>query len=277
MAFNDVEISEFGNQPIELYTFTRGTVSWRYVSSLENQFSFGGNSYTPVPIRRSAIEASQDIGKSNIKITIDRRIPFLQQYISESPTEVVSVVIERTHSSETDSAIIWRGRLTNVKFSENNAELTSEPIFTAMRRPVLRRLYQLNCPHVLYGPVCKVVRSTFMVNATISGISGNVITSPTFSVSINPTFDASWFVGGYVDFVQSGLTSRRFITNHDNGAGSVTLDRPFVGLANGDAVMAYPGCDRTTATCSGKFTNIENFGGFPYIPQKNPMDGTPVF
>lgn len=34
----------------------------------------------------------------------------------------------------------------------------------------------------------------------------------------------------------------------------------------GDAYSVYPGCDKRFATCSGKFSNAANFGGFPYVP-----------
>jgi hypothetical protein len=36
--------------------------------------------------------------------------------------------------------------------------------------------------------------------------------------------------------------------------------------APGDTFIAYPGCDKTQSTCSGKFSNLVNFGGSPYIP-----------
>ena len=41
---------------------------------------------------------------------------------------------------------------------------------------------------------------------------------------------------------------------------------PFVPNA-GDLFTAYPGCDKTQATCSSsKFNNLVNFEGFPYVP-----------
>lgn len=40
---------------------------------------------------------------------------------------------------------------------------------------------------------------------------------------------------------------------------------PFVPNA-GDAFTAYPGCDKTQATCTNKFFNLVNFEGFPYVP-----------
>lgn len=42
----------------------------------------------------------------------------------------------------------------------------------------------------------------------------------------------------------------------------------------GDTVKVYAGCDKLNTTCSTKFNNILNFGGFPFIPQDNPFTGT---
>jgi hypothetical protein len=34
----------------------------------------------------------------------------------------------------------------------------------------------------------------------------------------------------------------------------------------GDTFIAYPGCDKTQATCTTKYNNLANFEGFPYVP-----------
>ena len=33
------------------------------------------------------------------------------------------------------------------------------------------------------------------------------------------------------------------------------------------------GCSKTVSDCKNKFNNISNYGGFPYIPAKNPTQG----
>ena len=48
------------------------------------------------------------------------------------------------------------------------------------------------------------------------------------------------------------------------------------GLAVGVAFEAFAGCDRTFATCQSKFGNSLNFGGFPWIPAKNPFAGDSI-
>lgn len=42
----------------------------------------------------------------------------------------------------------------------------------------------------------------------------------------------------------------------------------------GTKLILYAGCDKLNTTCSTKFNNILNFGGFPFIPQDNPFTGT---
>ena len=34
----------------------------------------------------------------------------------------------------------------------------------------------------------------------------------------------------------------------------------------GDAFTVYAGCDHTQGTCQGRFNNLANFRGFPYVP-----------
>lgn len=276
MPFNDIEISTYSNEPIELYKFSRGAFNWLYTSS-DSDITFEGNVYFAASISRDRIESTQDLGKTDLKIKASRRLSFISQFISEVPTDVIQVTITRVHAGDTGSAITWRGRLSNVEFINNEAVLTCIPLLNSIKRPGLRRVYQILCPHVLYGNECGAIKSSFGVAAVLSAVDGISITSSSFIVSINPTFDSNWFVGGYVDFVQSSLTTRRFIVAHDNVSGILTLNLSISGVDVGSTVTAYPGCDHTLATCAGKFSNALNYGGFPNIPSKNPMDGTPVF
>ncbi|WP_171060764.1 DUF2163 domain-containing protein [Poseidonocella sp. HB161398] len=44
---------------------------------------------------------------------------------------------------------------------------------------------------------------------------------------------------------------------------------PARALAPGDTVTLTAGCDRTAATCAGRFGNLDNFRGFPFLPGDN--------
>ncbi len=278
MAYNEIEISEYDNQPIELYAFTRGGRNW-YYTSYDQDINFNSVTYLSTPLRRGNIEATADLGKNTMKVSLSRRAAFVEQFIASSPTDNVELVITRLHFGDIETAVIWRGRVTNVRFNEdgNQAEVTCQPLFTALRRPGLRRVYQATCPHVLYNAPCNVVQNSFGISGTLSTVNGNIVQSGAFSVNINPDFNDTWFVGGIITYDNGLALDRRFIVGHDNSTGTLTLNLPFSGVAAGVAVIAYPGCDHAVATCKNKFSNLNNYGGFPFIPSKNPMDGTSIF
>lgn len=277
MTFQTIEVSEYF-EPVELYAFTRGPSAWYFTSS-DRDILFGGKTYLTSPMKRNRIESTQDIGKGTLKVETSVRNPFVQQYIAASPTEVVEISVSRIHASDADPAVIFVGRVINVEFADSAAIVVCQSVQSSLRRPGLRRMYQTTCPHVLYGPHCNVLRLSFSVVAVLSAVSvsGLDLTSASFIININPTYDGSWFVGGYVEVNQGGVVSTRFVTGHNNASGALTLNLPLPSVSTGDTVTAYPGCDHGNTTCRAKFSNIDNYGGFPFIPEKNPMDGTSIF
>lgn len=53
----------------------------------------------------------------------------------------------------------------------------------------------------------------------------------------------------------------------DNGTDGVALvDPPAFGVATGTLALLTEGCDRQLATCAGRFGNVVNFRGEPYLP-----------
>lgn len=278
MAFNDIEVSEYGNAPIETYDFVRNGEHWRYTSSDEDFLPTPGELFRSVPIKRGRIMSTQDIGKTSLKIRISRRAEVVDQYIATSPTDIIKMTLTRYHAGDVaNPAITFTGRIINVKFMENEVEIIIQPIFSALKRPGLRRVYQATCPHVLYGTSCRAAAATFSTTQVLSDVSGNSITSAGFIRAVDPTYDAAYYAGGYVEFLINTHTERRFITAYDNASGTLTLNLPFTDLVAGNSVKAFAGCNHSRGDCNGKFNNLLNFGGFPFIPQKNPMDGTAIF
>ena len=60
----------------------------------------------------------------------------------------------------------------------------------------------------------------------------------------------------------------------DYGSG-VELLSP-AAIESGTPVLLTVGCDHSTQTCASRFGNLDNYGGFPAIPSKNPFS-TGVF
>jgi len=271
MTYAEREESVYEGNPIELYQFTRddGTI-WRYTSSDSDKI-YLGNIYTAIPVQRNAIEISQDIFRATLEIEMPSTIDFIQQFVTEPLFLRIAVVVFRYHLDNDEVVLLWTGRVINVEQKgESTGKILCESAYSSLKRPSLRRLYGASCPHVLYKTICKVDESLYEENATITNIDGLDITSPTYG-----GFADGYFLGGYVELTKDGEFTKRFITNH---VGSViTVNLPLYSAELGDILVSYPGCDHTLDTCFNKFNNVLNYGGQPWIPDRNPMGGVSIF
>lgn len=270
MTYDTVERSVQGGRPVELYTFARDTATWRYTSA-DRDVTVSSQTYLSRPISRSDIESTSEKARLGIRVRAPRTLEVADLYRVSPPTQAVTLVLQQYHEGDGQVATIWTGRILAVDFSGPAAEISLEPVYTSIRRIGLRRLYQRQCPHVLYGSSCKVARESFRSDGTVTAISGTSITVPAVSA-----LAAGWFAGGYVEFIaEGGVAERRFIL--DSSGATIALASSAYGLSVGAEVKLYPGCDHSIATCASKFSNAANFGGFPFFPQKNPFNGQPVF
>lgn len=273
MAYDTYEKSPYSGNPIELFEFARGTTEfWRYTSADTDQ-SYFGSIYDAVPIQRNSFEASQNVEAIALTVTMPVTAKFPQMYIAAPPSDPIAFTLRRFHGGDTDVVSIWMGRVINVEFKEETVEVICESVYTSLKRPTLRRLYQRSCPHVLYNEVdgsCNISKNSFKVTATLDSVAGTVLTSSTFG-----GYTDGYFTGGFVEIASGGHINRRYVTEHTGD--DITLNLQLTGAAAGLSVDAYPGCAHNLSDCSIKFNNILNYGGTPWIPDKNPMGGTRVF
>jgi uncharacterized phage protein (TIGR02218 family) len=258
-------------RPLELYEFGRQHVRWRYTSAA-HEVTAGALVYTPVQIEHAGLSASRELARQAIAITVARDNPVAELYRVAPPSDVVTCVIRQVHEGSTEVVALWSGRIVGVDWSGLRAELSLEPVYTSVRRMGLRRRYQRACPFALYGPGCGVVRTAHELVSTAGSISGLTV-----HVAGANAFGDGWYSGGYLEWDSAGgLFERRMIARQV--ATNVELTAAPHGLAVGQAVRLYPGCDRTLATCHSKFANSANYGGMPYIPLRNPFGGlNPLF
>lgn len=270
MTYDARETGLQTGQPVELYEFRHGTTLYRYTSADTDQV-FDSATYAAAPMSRNAIEATHEMARGALKIDCARTLPLLDLFMPLPPGDVITVTVRRFHRGDAESAVIWMGRVLNVSWDGLRANIHCESIYTSIKRPGLRRMYQKQCPHVLYSANCGVNRAAYKVTRTVQSIAGLAITFDDMG-----SFAAGRFAGGYVEWSGGGANvERRAIRDHSGGV--ITVNFQPVGLSVGATVDIYPGCDHTTATCNSKFDNVLNYGGMPYIPGKNPFDGTPIF
>lgn len=133
------------------------------------------------------------------------------------------------------------------------------------------RIYEYTCDALLGDGRCSKVVS----GSTYTG-TGIVASSNGYSSIVASGLDSynnGWFSRGKITFTSgnnSGIS--REIKAHFNTNGVVTVSlweqTPFEIEAN-NTFSIVAGCDKTFKTCKAKFSNEDNFRGFPHIPGSN--------
>lgn len=274
MAYITYEQSDDSAFPTELFMFSSTAFAANYYyTSADEEISYNGNIYKPIELVRSSPEATREIGAALLELTVPRNTTLAKLWSAFVPARTVWLTVYRYHRSETGSPEVvtfWQGKVRGVTWNNNLANIQCLPIDAAFSRNGLRVSYSGTCRHSLYGSRCKVPLNSFKKEATITAISGNKIYSPQFVTDVDNTtvVPDGWWVAG---FLSEPVTSQlAYVTNHVGT--EVELLVPIVGLVPGDVVEIAAGCDHKSTTCSGKFANIENYGGLGlYISDRNPF------
>ena len=268
MTYATVEASVQTGRPVELYEFLDGATAYRYTSA-DGDVSYGGNTYTAVPIARGAVEATSEVARLALEITCTRDLSVLDLFAVAPPEQVVLITLRRLHAGDGEAVIMWMGRILNVTLNNSAAEIHCESVYTSLKRTGLRRLYQKICPHVVYGTGCGLTRATYKATKTVSTVSGTTITVGSIGVA------DGYYAGGYLEWTSSGVIHRRSVQSQTGGA--IVISFPIPGITTSASVDLYPGCDHTLSTCAVKFSNSPNYGGMPFFPQKNPFGGVALY
>jgi uncharacterized phage protein (TIGR02218 family) len=260
----------------ELFLFESMGQQWAYTSG-DAPVEYNGVTYEPVPIRRGNAEQTQDINKNDLQIKVARDNDIGLIHLQYAPEAVTSIsVFQREEGGA--FGVFWKGRITGARADGSEITLMCESVFTSMRQPGLRARYQKNCRHAVYGRGCRLDPEDFAVVALLESVSGVSLVVPDAALQPN-----DWYLGGMLRAPDGSL---RMITNHSGSTIEITrpilyLDQIGYGFNYGmdygtPAVKLYPGCNRVRSTCLSKFNNVDNFGGFPWIPSVNPFGGSSI-
>lgn len=260
MAYQDDETSKHDGRPIELYEFVGNQTTHRLTSYGED-VQFGVDTYTAVSMRRSEVNVTQD--ERSLEIEIPRNLQIVTDYAFEVPDTGLLLTLRRTH--DLVSAItLWKGRVTAISVAGDRAtivvpSLTSDALTTVVPRPQVQHV----CNHRLYDAHCTVDPVGFTESTTVASITDGV----TFDVTSLGGQPDQWAKGGHVENTSTG--ERRLII--DQTGTTLRVLYPFRNLAVSDPVDVFAGCDHSLSDCANKFSNSVNFGGHPYVPDKNPF------
>jgi len=255
-------------QPVELYLFDKdeGAEFWSYTSTDYN-IVHDGRTYLAELIKRGDIVLDLNSLKTRLEVEVHLSNPFVRNFISEPIEGTVRLTIYRRHADS--YATYWRGYLQGVKFLSKKVIILLGLKISSLKRFGLMRKFQRNCGLALYSTWCTISKTNplYYVDGTINSISGTTIDATIFSSKAD-----GWFLGGIFK-TDNGSCLQKIV--YHSGT-EIKISRSVSAISAGDTFRAWAGCDHLKATCKDKFANKLNYGGQPYLPDKNPFTGDAV-
>jgi uncharacterized phage protein (TIGR02218 family) len=156
---------------------------------------------------------------------------------------------------------LFVGRIAEVDIGRTRATLKANTHLELLSLQWPWRLFQPGCTRTLYDAGCTLDMADFAVSATVG--SG----STTRNIVSNLSRGAGWASLGMLVFTSGALAGKIFGIRFDDGAGNLQPTTPLpIPPSSGDTLTVYPGCDKQHSTCATKFSNLQHFEGFPYVP-----------
>lgn len=258
----------------DLYTITlNGGAVLRY-TTFDQALSYGGNTFDAIGaplIERSGMKSAAGFSVDDMSLTISadagitiNSVP-LMAFIRGGGLDGALVQLDFMYmatpgDTSAGPLLMFLGDVGEVSPSRTRAIVTVKAWLNRLSTMLPTRVYQAGCMHTLFDGNCGLSRASFKVSkaaqpgCTASALQTNVV---------NPT--------GYLDLgtvkFTSGANSGVSRTIKSQVGGVLSLVYPLPSIpASGDTFDAYPGCDHMQATCSGKFSNLPNFKGTPFVP-----------
>jgi hypothetical protein len=264
VTFSANEISTEGGSPVELFEFALQGSTYAFTSG-EEEVVVGAVTYDPVSISRSSINVGPEVRTEIISIELPSNNAFARLYIDIVPGAQAVLTIKRFHRFDgvtPEVVTIFTGVVRSVGFSLDgrSARVAVLPLTSGLSRTIPRFHYSNLCNHVLYDSGCKVVENDFRFTGNVSAVVANVYTIPGVGASV-----ATPAASGFVRFQSIDY---RLILSQSGDA--LTLLLPFgPEVAIGSEVDIFRGCAHDIATCKSSFDNVQNYGGFAFVPLKN--------
>ena len=204
-------------------------------------------------------------------------------------------VFECTVAGGTGSSVVqvFGGEVTGVRFDGPFFDLGASGDSALFDRRAPRMLIQPGCNHAVFDAGCGLDAADWVFSAVAVSGSGSSVTLGTFTAPAAADASgwgfADFFALGYLERTVGGKPRRHTIlrSTAKSGGGQVTftLRTPLESVPSvGEAFTILPGCDGRPETCkayhaatnpAGVFNNFARFGGFPFVPEKNPSFTAP--
>jgi uncharacterized phage protein (TIGR02218 family) len=155
---------------------------------------------------------------------------------------------------------VFSGTVSEVDPSRASVKVTVKSLLELLNQPFPRNVYQGVCVHTVYDSGCTLAKATYTQTGSFTGSPSTLGGSSANGAA------AGYFEQGVITFTSgpnAGL--KRTVKTFSGGTFTWALPLP-VAPSAGATFSVFAGCDKTMATCGSKFSNLQHFGGQPFIP-----------
>ncbi len=258
---------------VELFSLSAvGMSSFRYTDGNQH-ISYAGFTYDPYPIKRNKISFSSDLKVDETTIVfaknwgIDNAIR--RDTLAGADVQIVRVSRDRP---ATDNVILFDGNIGDTTIDSLEVTARCQTLeFLNVELPL--REYQVACNWRVYDNYCSLDQADWSVTSVLdpSTVRNVLVGTNITGTSTDGNFpDDYWTLG----FAQS-MDGRnedvvRQITAHTDDEVTVVPPFPFEFESNAQVKLVL-GCDHSVSDCANVFSNLINYGGFPFIPNQDTM------
>lgn len=262
-----------GKQPVWLYEFRRLGETVRFARAGADVEALS-ETWSARAVTHTRFMRTQAIGRAQTELVFPQSDAWARSYLGGGAYVENSVAIYHGFLNDPDQEFVcrFRGRVMGVKAAYTRIVLLAENQLTELRREARPAVMQRLCRHALYHTGCGVQISAFETEAALTGFSGRTATVTEAAAQAD-----GFYAGGVLTY--GGI--RQSISRHTGSSlvlfGSIpNLASDLASSSGSLAVRIAPGCTLTRATCDGRFGNIANYGGFPWMDE-TPFDGKKLF
>lgn len=248
------------------WIITRADATVQRYTDAETDLILGGQTYLATPsLSRTAVAVSLGLSPGNLEVNgaLDA-VNVSEQDLMAGRYDGARVEVFMVDTLDPDDGAIpiVVGFLGEVETNRNGfrAELQS---LAAVLSQSEGEVTTPECRVRLGSARCKVNLASFTVTGTVASVTSNAL----FATSVT-AFATDWFRFGVLTWTGgNNAGSRMEIAGYTTGTGDVRLALPMTRTVQvGDTFSMHAGCDKTLATCAGKFANVVNFQGEPHVP-----------
>lgn len=259
---------------MELYKFygrgrDNNTTNYYYTNNKED-ITVDLINYKAIFIERN--EINLDFKTDLLKITVDfNHRPFfnINKFILEKTLSVQVKKQITLSNGDIRYMFIYNRQIINYEIDVKNQTITlfCNNLSNLFDTKIPKRSFTTGCSFKFKSKECSVLSSSYLSTIYFNDI---FLSRDRKTIS----FDNSVIITD--DYFNNGILNNNSIISNKNNQINLlypVFDFQLQQFISQGFIVLSAGCNKTVSDCKNKFNNIRNYGGFPYIPAKNPTQG----